>query len=147
MGSTSGRNPESRGSWPCRSTKVNKMRILFIDDEPERARPFLDAGYDVFITDNVEVIELYLSTLKFDLICLDHDLGKRRYTGADIAKNQLAEHNVPVVIHSCNPSGVETIRRILEEYNVPNITIPCYDGWFDEVLNWKGRFWDIDKTF
>jgi CheY-like chemotaxis protein len=115
------------------------MRILFIDDEPIRAKPFLDAGYDVFITDDVEAIELYLEQhqrIPFDLVCLDHDFENRQYTGASVAREQLAHQSIPVVVHSCNPAGAESIMANFGEYGVVYTLIPCYDGWFDKVMEW-----------
>lgn len=122
------------------------MRILFIDDEPLRAKPLLEAGFDVFITDSVQAIELYLANNKwspFDLVCLDHDFEGRDYDGNDVAREQLAEHSIPVVVHSCNPYGVEDIEATLKEYSIPYTVLPCVSGgisWVRAIIEYAESF-------
>ena len=98
------------------------MKILFIDDEFSRAVPLLRAGFDVYITCDIEVVRAYLEHCKFNLICLDHDMPK--HTGYEIAQLCIIERNIPVIIHSMNHAGAKRISQLLAENAVSNKIIP-----------------------
>lgn len=96
-------------------------RFLFIDDEPIRALPLIKLGNEVHIACGVAQIAFYLklSGLRFDAVWLDHDMPGSM-SGWEVAEMFLTERMIPVIIHSANTEGALNIKRLLDEYAVPN---------------------------
>lgn len=113
------------------------MRILFIDDEPIRARKLMKAGHDVYVTHHPDAVELYLATKTFDLVCCDHDMPI--VDGMVIVNDFLIERGVPVVVHSTNSAAAARMVAKLEEYAVPvlrhDITTQGYEDAVVEFVN------------
>jgi len=85
---------------------------LFVDD----IRPAMPGW---MIVTNYQMAINFLSTMKVDIISLDHDLGEEK-TGYDIAKwieEKVAtdpSYNPPhIIVHSANPVGCENIMRCI----------------------------------
>lgn len=95
------------------------MRILFVDDEPIRARNLMKAGHDVYVTHHPDAVELYLATKTFDLVCLDHDMPIR--DGMFMVEEFFKQRNIPVVVHSTNGAAAARMVATLEEYAVPTL--------------------------
>lgn len=122
---------------------MSLLRILCIDDEPDRYRTLFEhahlRGIDVAILRDRDAIELFLSRplpgSRLVGVCLDHDLGAGKPTGLDIARACLVERSVPVAITSCNEPGAANIAGLLESYAVPCVVTPCHrDGWEARAL-------------
>lgn len=116
------------------------MRILFLDDNAERHRKFLQEhiGCDVVQawTAKEAIAALAAAALvgrEWDLVSLDHDLSDDQQLacvrGEDIAKAGegtgydvalwMEEHPVKVrhvVVHSFNPTGAERMAKALRHY-------------------------------
>ena len=96
-------------------------RILILEDSEERIAAFKRAleGHDVIVCRAVATAigELYNNT--FDFVFLDHDLGEGNRAGSEVAK-YLSEnpHGEKVVIHSMNPVGQKTMKRMLPDADV-----------------------------
>lgn len=113
-------------------SRVNKMRVLVLEDSPERHEGFrfYYGGGDLTIVDNYFDCIQALGKGEYDLVCLDHDLndfGKRsvgpgmygdtEYNGADVAWWMATQYDRrPVVlVHSWNPPGAKAIAQTLEK--------------------------------
>lgn len=102
------------------------MKILFIDDSPERRKVFKSnsIGFIVDFAENADsAIELF-SKNTYNLIYIDHDLEDSHYdnptdqdkNGAYIAKELLKNennNNSTIIIHSLNENGRKNIKSIL----------------------------------
>lgn len=123
------------------------MKILFLDDSPERHNKFFKDFPKEDITGVFTAQEAIdaLTHTKFNLVCLDHDLGEfnrngqeltleealeqkdRDGSGMDVA-NFIAHHMDPmlwpdsVLIHSHNPDGAKAMKKVLE---VMQIKVRC----------------------
>jgi CheY-like chemotaxis protein len=104
-------------------------RLFFLDDDPMRARAFLDAlngEVDVTVAQSVaEGLEKFRPP--YDGIFLDHDLGdfvfmssECEQTGAEFLRkvNLDAFRGTPVFLHSYNPVGAANMRRLLNDAGV-----------------------------
>ena len=102
------------------------MKILFIDDEPIRAKRLarLD-NVEVVVAHGPEQVAFYLQHLprnqRPDIICLDHDMPKM--DGFAIAGQFLTELSIPVIVHSANNVGANKIMELLEIHEVPCIRL------------------------
>lgn len=114
------------------------MRILFLDDDPQRWEFFFEIvkkRHPLAIVHWVKTakaaIEKLDATLEWDQIYLDHDLADFHYrnqgasesTGQDVARylvarfrNEGVPEPVPqVVVHSWNPEGSRKMLEILDD--------------------------------
>lgn len=95
------------------------MRILFLDDDEFRHDVFAEKAIDHDVL-HVRSAKEAISAMKkerFDLACLDHDLGTKD-TGYDVAvaiEGGFCHPPLSVIVHSYNPVGstrmVYAIRR------------------------------------
>ena len=72
-----------------------------------------------------ETAKRFLSSVKIEVLSLDHDLGEDSLTGYDIAK-QLVEHSVypnDIYCHSMNPVGRHNIIALLKHYAPEGVTV------------------------
>lgn len=111
------------------------MKILILEDSPERIFEFKKRliGHDVIFTkDTKECIKL-LKTQKWDLICLDHDLGDvfeqpGEGNGYEVAK-WIADHKSyaprKILIHTMNNVGASAMMLTLGRVEIRATYIPC----------------------
>lgn len=99
------------------------MKILFVDDEPIRAKNYT-TFWDVYYAHGADMIGAYLSTHRFDLIMLDHDMPRINGQGV-IHMFQEAFHiqNCPIVIHSANSIGAQEMFKLLDDYGFQDVRI------------------------
>jgi len=100
------------------------FRVFILEDRTERMSKFQRALIGVpfdHAADAATAKEL-LSSEKYDLIFLDHDLGGDEFvssddpnTGYQVAKFIPETPNAltPAVIHSCNPGGAQNMQGVL----------------------------------
>ena len=102
------------------------MRILFLDDMEIRHEGInkIFPNYKIDHAYTAEEAVFYLSSRKYDLVYLDHDLNDEHYgqepshaqekTGFDVAVfiSQMDKDDRPtqVIIHSWNPVGAERMK-------------------------------------
>lgn len=119
------------------------MRILVVEDNPERIKKFKREliGQDVDYEEDAESAIRLVQTVKYDLIFLDHDLGGLAYvpsndpnTGYQVAKaiKNTENESAYVIIHSCNSVGAQAIKyelpkAILAPFIMLNIR-DCVEG-------------------
>lgn len=115
----------------------NKLRVLFLDDNPVRHqlfRKWLSNADHCFTYE--ECVKL-LSLTHYDVASLDHDLSEtdemclpgvnnKARTGTDIAEFIARQANRPklVVVHSFNPIGAQTMCAILSRVGVGALRVP-----------------------
>lgn len=93
------------------------MRILVIDDEPQRTRGLVKAKHFVAVAHTMEQIQFWLRNGPWDQIILDHDLCCK-YDGFDLCKEYGTEYisfGCPIRIWSCNPVGAKKMLFHLED--------------------------------
>lgn len=99
------------------------MRILFLDDDPNRRRLFAAEckSHDLTIVDTPEKAITALRRQSFDLLSLDHDLFGQHYAPSDersgyaVAKH-IAQYPITgrVIVHSYNKTGAgRMVRRVV----------------------------------
>lgn len=116
--------------------------ILFIDDEFIRAtelRYALPVNSSLYLANSGLMAGWYLSNVKVDLICLDHDMGTE--TGYQIAERYIipACLSCPVIVHSLNPTGRTRTVALLQEYAIRALDIPISSSSFiPSALNEMG---------
>lgn len=118
-----------------------RLNILFIDDEPIRAWPLVEAGHDVRIAHGFEQIDFYLRRCpgyKPDVICLDHDMPLMN--GYAVAEAFLWNQAVPIVIHSMNDRGADDIARLLSTFGRRHERSPIYGVRSDVWIKWLEDF-------
>lgn len=116
-----------------------KIKILFLDDDPIRHTCYTEKTEKYLNTETYhawrfdDCINL-LCTHKFDIICLDHDLGlsvntpyiswedytSKLKTGADVAR-WIADNAIKtrrIIIHSWNAVGAASMASLLNHLNV-----------------------------
>lgn len=118
------------------------MKILFLDDSLERRKNFLhnSIGHDVYpavtALDAIEIMNQEEN--KWDLICLDHDLGDETYVDSDredcgmevarwMTKNKI---NVgQIIVHTLNhPAGRTMVDLLKKKYeNVIKVAFISFD--------------------
>jgi len=101
------------------------MRILILEDSPERQEKFydaLDGNTSLYFATNAWDAITLLDSVLFDLAFLDHDLGEVDFlretdnTGYTVAKwLQAHPDRMPkrVIIHSLNPVGAQRMAQCL----------------------------------
>lgn len=114
--------------------------VLCIDDEPIRYRKLRKMVAEtpmVLVTTcrHEDVNEYLQGPHQIVGVCLDHDMPQ--VSGAYFA-GILREKNIPIVITSLNPEGARHIKFLLDEYETPNMILPCTtEGWEDRAV----KFW------
>jgi two-component SAPR family response regulator len=99
------------------------MKIIILDDDVMRHLLFdkLFKGHDIQHVLSVAEFTNAINNTKYDIACLDHDLGTVE-TGVDAAKAivTLPENQRPneILIHSWNPVGAENMRALLSTLNI-----------------------------
>lgn len=97
------------------------MRILVVDDSPERMTNFRGclSSHDVVYAMGCEEAEPHLSE-RFDLMFLDHDLGDSELTGVHLAKAIAASENAitPAILHSANSAGAREMQFYLRNSKI-----------------------------
>ena len=98
-------NPLEKASAPTISTRVEKRRILLIDDSEitlAMEKSVLEArGYEVEAANNLVEFEKLLSSFKPDVILTDIHMPEAK--GTDICrtlKNEYNTQNIPIVLFS-----------------------------------------------
>lgn len=102
------------------------MRILFLDDDPNRHEKFQLGTIGVtkvMVTTPEETIDYLMGDDRFDIVCLDHDLEGKIYCPSDERSgfavcqflNTMPVEKLPgkVILHSYNEEGVENMHREL----------------------------------
>jgi len=115
--------------------------ILCIDDEPIRYRELRKMAHDrdivVVTTCRWSDFNEYIKGPDTILgVCLDHDMPTR---GTAFAA-ELREYNYPVAITSLNPTGAETMKGMLDEFETPVMLLPC------TTVDWETEafyFWGL----
>lgn len=112
------------------------MRILILDDSPERMRDFRRRLIGKIVKEcssSKECIKILENDEKFDYIMLDHDLGGQSYckpgegTGYEVAewianhKDRAPNH---ILIHSLNNIGATAMMRVLGDVGLRAKWIP-----------------------
>ena len=97
--------------------------LLWVDDlrpVPSEYRK----NYDVIIARDYDEATIALYRYKFDVICLDHDLGDGP-TGYDLCKYILAKNIYcpEYRIHTSNPAGRKNMVEYLERYTDSSIKV------------------------
>lgn len=131
------------------------MKILFLDDDPDRHTRVAAALAKHTLTPVCKATEAFkaLQGDKFDIVFLDHDLGdfevpettfagygRVSLSGADvaIAVADLPKEKHPdlVVIHSANPDGAKSIASLLNSRapSIPVILAPIITDSFVLIL-------------
>lgn len=109
------------------------MKILFLDDNPERHEYFktITIGQDVtHVWNSQECMDALANNDPFDLVCLDHDLAGAYFqedkanSGTEVAEwihYKLAKDKYPkkVIIHSWNSTGAERMYKWIEPTGIP----------------------------
>lgn len=103
---------------------IETLKGLWVDDE--RPLPIDDIDWDLARTYDQAIEKL--STIQYDVVSLDHDLGcyredlKKEFTGYDIAlflvERKLNNLYFPFIIqcHSQNPVGRDRILGVIQRY-------------------------------
>lgn len=122
------------------------MRILFIDDSPERTQIFRANAleHDIVYAATFQEAKQALSGVPFDLIYLDHDLAEVHYqqdsrtgTGTELAEI-IAAHSrkhqkTVVILHSLNHAGRQRMQSILSAARIQNVDAPW--AWMRPIPN------------
>lgn len=126
------------------------MDVLFLDDEASRLYAF---------ESNTKIVPTWVWTFymfkealnhsKFDLIMLDHDLGKdqKNGTGSDAAKF-LAENRLlvgdsqRVIIHSANPIGVANMLSHMKYADHLEVSV-IHEAWNKCNFDKNGLFFRV----
>jgi len=103
------------------------MKILIVEDTLERIKIFKEIlnGELVFTDSASAAIEL-LSSVSFDAVFLDYDLGEGRDSGYSVATwiEAHPQKDLRIIIHSMNPVGAKKISDALpaaERIPFPNL--------------------------
>jgi len=122
------------------------MRILILDDDAVRHEGFdkILAGHEISHAYTYGEFVGLAKSQSFDMVCLDHDLGletqpdtvtdehtSRELNGQDAAKWLVDnQKNCPnsILIHSHNPAGAESMRRILATMPGKKIVVRPYSA-------------------
>lgn len=105
------------------------MKILILDDEPERhegfKKIFAAGNHELFHAYNSEQFKaMFEAHAPFELICFDHDLGQTidtqdgpmeitgRHCALYVVEAPKELHPKTVLIHSWNDGGVASIRNV-----------------------------------
>lgn len=113
------------------------MNVLIVEDEVERIEAFKknNPGHDITWTlDPAEAISL-LGTQKFDIICLDHDLGYEPGTNKELNTMPMVEYlriewgdswndNTFIILHSINRPARDHMLLTLQRVQCQALAIP-----------------------
>lgn len=128
------------------------IQILILEDDDLRVIEFkkriaeTNADINLIVVDQAIECIKHLSTQKFDIIFLDHDLGgevlvssTKENTGATVARFWKSSDNMnkytTVVIHSLNPAGSSYMMNIISDViGAMPIKVP---------IIWDKIWWDI----
>lgn len=98
------------------SNQTHKKYLLWIDDIRPIPNDYIST-YHVIIAKSYKEAIIKLNSMKFDVICLDHDLGEA-FTGYDICK-YIIEHDIQCPeyrIHTSNIVGRQNMTQLLSRY-------------------------------
>lgn len=102
--------------------KEPKKYLLWIDDLRGIPNNYIGEYHTIIARSYNEAID-ELHRFRYDIICLDHDLGEEK-TGYDIAK-YIVENEIPIKIgfsiHSANPVGRFNIEQLLTHYGYKEV--------------------------
>lgn len=133
------------------------MRIMFLDDDPQRhqfVHDVLDEAPQheiTYVHTCLQATYALKSESVFDIVFLDHDLADNRNgagysdafsqdTGLDVARfitHTLAANKRPhkIIIHSLNPVGALRMYDELKAYSLEVFRVPYGDDSFINVLD------------
>jgi len=106
------------------------MRVLFLDDDPNRWKSFsrevIGKAEPVWVETAKDAIDQLKTNGPFNIIFLDHDLGGKIYapsgegTGWEVAKWIVDNIEDPcrVIVHSMNPVGARNIKDLIPEAEI-----------------------------
>ena len=96
--------------------KEPKRYLLWVDDLRPVPNNYRDK-YEIIIARDYDEAVSYLHRFRYDVICLDHDLGDGP-TGYDLCKYIIAKHIYcpEYRIHTSNPVGRKNMAELLERY-------------------------------
>jgi len=115
---------------------LKKRRVLFLDDNLTRCAfaVVFFANDDLYVAHTVkQAIRLLDRYKRFDLVCLDHDLGGNAFapsdekSGCEVAKHILklrAKIPAEIIIHSGNIWGAKRMEDILHDQGIVSRRIP-----------------------
>lgn len=95
------------------------MRIFVLEDSTKRVEYFIErySEHELTITENANAAIMYLQENTYDYIFLDHDLGTKNGTGADVAaflgSGMSVNDDVIIIIHSWNMPAVAIMLGML----------------------------------
>lgn len=116
------------------------MKIFILEDSNFRIKKFkkLYKEHDLVIKTNAkEACEYIYLSADFDLMFLDHDLGRRFFcgknnpnTGYAFIKKMIKRikdegKTEIIVLHTWNPFGAYRMKKILKAHNMSHIWEPC----------------------
>ena len=93
-----------------------KPYLLWVDDLRGVPNHYIN-NYHIVIARNYMQAITELNNHKFDIICLDHDLGEEK-TGYDVCKYIIEKHIhcSEYRIHTSNPVGRKNMTELLQRY-------------------------------
>ena len=93
-----------------------KKYLLWVDDLRGVPNSYI-GEYEIIIARDYDEAVSHLHRFRFDVICLDHDLGGGP-TGYDLCKYIVAKHIYcpEYRIHTSNPVGRRNMTELLEHY-------------------------------
>lgn len=111
------------------------MKVLVLDDDPERIRWFREQyNAPTDIVDWVQTVEAainYLSVGRYHKVYLDHDLGTEPAVGRDVAKWMIRtkfSNDTPIRVHSVNAVSGPKITRELRDAGYDAYWLPFPPG-------------------
>lgn len=103
--------------------KEPKKYLLWVDDLRGIPNNYI-GEYHIIIARNYKEALQELNRFRYNIICLDHDLGEEK-TGYDICK-YIIENNIQCDefrIHTRNPVGRDNMVQLLRRYTNSNIRV------------------------
>jgi len=113
------------------------MKVLILENEMKRIRVFkewFEDKFDLTVCMNAFTGESAVRSDKFDVIFLDHDLGKdgeemeseERNTGYQVSKviMENVDTSTPIIIHSMNAVGAENMAQLLGAAGFKVVKVP-----------------------
>lgn len=111
-----------------------KIRVLAIDDEPQRYGALEnDPDFEVRIVNTSSQCAHYMSLRhKVDVVALDYDLNDRkRRSGATVADtwaSRWVDTRVKVIVHTIDDYGRREIERTLDKFGVEHVYVEPYSS-------------------